>query len=119
MYTLGTAALPAGVSRSTIQRAIRKGRVSAPLGVPWFRAEDYARCRELMDDKGKLPLAFETWEQDAVRQFTELQAFGCVLEKVEIDPDEFVAFCRVEGLQRDSMARKAFAAAVLARLLQT
>ena len=86
-----------------------------PLGVPWFRRQDYAHCLDVMDDRDRLPPTFEAWEAEAQRRFAELQAFGCTLERVTVDPDDFVSFCRVEGLRHDGMALKAFAAVMLAR----
>ena len=89
--------------------------VSTPLGVPWFRAHDYARCREMMDDRDKLPATFSAWEREAQDRLEGLLDFSCSLEKVEIDPERFAAFCQAQGLRPSAMARNAYAAFVLAQ----
>ncbi|HEX2135921.1 MAG TPA: hypothetical protein VHG30_08440 [Microvirga sp.] len=91
------------------------GLVSTPLAVPWFRAGDYARCREMMDDRDRLPSTFAEWERGAQDRLDGLSGFGQSLEIVEIDPDEFAAFCAAQGLRPNGMARNAYACVKLAQ----
>ena len=89
--------------------------VSVPLAVPWFRARDYRRCREMMDDRERLPPTFAEWERDARDRLDGLSDFGQSLAIVEIDPDGFGAFCAAQGLRPNGTARNAYAAVTLAQ----
>jgi len=35
---------------------------------PWYRREEYALMREILDDGETLPLAFDEWEKNAERE---------------------------------------------------
>ena len=87
----------------------------APLGVPWFRPEDYARICETAADRHRLPFSFEQWRQETESRFKELVASGCPLQKVVVDPEAFLAFCEREELRPDATARNLYAAVTLAR----
>ena len=91
------------------------GLVSTPLAIPWFRADDYARCREMMDDRDRLPPTFEEWERTARARLDGLSGFGQSLEIVEIDSDGFAAFCAAQGVRPNGTARNAYAAVKLAQ----
>jgi len=36
-----------------------------PRFAPWYRREEYALIREIMDDRDTLPLNFDEWEKNA------------------------------------------------------
>ena len=36
-----------------------------PNFAPWYRREDYALMREIMDDGQTLPVSFDEWEKEA------------------------------------------------------
>jgi hypothetical protein len=70
---------------------------------------DFLRCQEIMED-GHLWPSYEEWlltVENSVRSFARQ---GIQAEKIEADPDEFVAWCKVQGRSHDSNARGLFAA---------
>jgi hypothetical protein len=62
------------------------------VAVPWFRAEDYDRIREISGDN-MLP-TFAEWEAKMTRTLAQSAAAGVRGEKVIIRPDELVAFAK-------------------------
>ena len=85
------------------------------LGIPWFRADTWPRLLEIAGDREELFDRFEDWEKYAEARFAELKAEGVPVEKVYIDPDELLAWCRARGRKVEAGERAEFAAFVLAQ----
>lgn len=62
-----------------------------------------------MADADVLPPTFEKWFYRAEQLRGRLKKQGMVVEKVEIDPETFPAWCAARGLNVDAEARNAFA----------
>ena len=60
---------------------------------PWYRREDYALIREIMEDGEDLPLAFDEWEKNAECELAAAKREGTITIPVFIYPDEFFSFC--------------------------
>ena len=61
---------------------------------PWYRREEYALIREIMDDgKETFPLSFDEWERNAESERASAKLEGTILIPVVIAPDEFFSFC--------------------------
>src|SRR6476620_10578430 len=61
---------------------------------PWYRREDYALIREIMEDgEDTLPLTFDEWERNAEYERAAAKREGTIVIPVFIDPDEFFSFC--------------------------
>jgi hypothetical protein len=83
-----------------------------PHVAPWYRREDYARIREIMDDGDGLPATFDDWERAAKDQLTAVVARGIEIKPVILEPEEFLAYCEREKLpRRGSRERSMFAIA--------
>jgi hypothetical protein len=50
-------------------------------GISWYRAEDYGRILEIMEDADKLPATFDQWLKTAERGERELKDKGQVRGK--------------------------------------
>ena len=77
---------------------------------PWYRREDYALIREIMEDRDSLPLDFDEWEQNAE---SEREAAMCGAKNnvipVFIDPGEFFTFCKEQKISPSTATATAFA----------
>ena len=61
---------------------------------PWYRREDYALIREIMEDGEDIfPLAFDEWEKNAECELAAAKREGTITIPVFIYPDEFFSFC--------------------------
>jgi hypothetical protein len=75
----------------------------------WIRQPDYARYRELCDDRDNLPAKYEKWVYAANKAFDQFQRQGLNVIKVEVDLDQFVAWCRSKNLDIDGRTRTRYA----------
>jgi hypothetical protein len=87
------------------------------IGVPWFTAETWPRLLEVVNstEADKLPDTYSEWIALAGPRFAQHIADGLPVERVLIDPDEWVDWCELNDLPVDGATRAAFAAFVLAR----
>ena len=65
-----------------------------PHFAAWFRREDYARIREIMDDGDEFPEEFDAWEAKATSQLAEAKRHGVTITPIPLEPDEFLTFLR-------------------------
>ena len=52
------------MSVSSQDRVFYEGR-PMPNFTPWYRREEYALMREILDDGDTLPFSFDEWEREA------------------------------------------------------
>ena len=88
--------------------AFSLGRSLLNVAVPWFRAEDYDRIRQISGDN-MLP-TFAEWEAKMTRTLAQSAAAGVRGEKVIIRPDELLAFAKqIHAKTIDNHVRNQFA----------
>jgi hypothetical protein len=73
-----------------------------PSFAPWYRREEYALMREIIDDHDKLPLTFDQWEKEAESQRAAKKRDGVNVVPVFISPDEFLTFCKEKHISCNS-----------------
>lgn len=71
----------------------------------WYKKEDWDTLLEMFTDTEKLPPNYETWLKRAEDKKTEVEALGCTVLKVYIDPTNFKGWCESKGLEMNSEAR--------------
>ena len=77
---------------------------------PWYRREDYALIREIMDDReDTLPLTFDEWEKNAESERAAAKREGVIIIPVFIDPSEFFSFCKERKIPINNTTRANFA----------
>jgi hypothetical protein len=77
---------------------------------PWYRREDYALIREIMEDgEDTLPLTFDEWERNAEYERAAAKREGTIVIPVLIDPDEFFSFCMRWKIPLNKTTRAEFA----------
>lgn len=84
----------------------------------WIRREDYPRYLSLCVDAANLPPTHEKWLYAANKGVERLSRAGIEVFRVEVDLDEFVAWCRTKGLNVDSEARTSYANEIAATQLR-
>jgi len=76
----------------------------------WYTPESWERLRAVADD---VVMTFAEFERKATRKVRQLEVEGFTVEKVLIDVDHMVAWCRRKGYRvGDSKARAAYGAAM-------
>jgi hypothetical protein len=77
--------------------------------IPWYRAEDYARLKEMFEDSDKLPDTHDQWFEMAERIVHQMSAQGLRVIKVVIDPDTFTEWCLKNNQALNAKGRMAYA----------
>jgi hypothetical protein len=85
----------------------------AQLGLAWYTREDWARLREIADDRDALDDSFEDWERNALAAIGELESAGRTVRKAPIDIDALVAWCGEPRRALDSAARAEYVSELL------
>jgi len=80
-----------------------------PHFAPWYRREEYALIREIMDDGDTLPLNFDEWEKNAESERAAAKREGVSIIPVFLDPDEFFTFCKEKKISPDKATATEFA----------
>jgi len=79
------------------------------LILPWFTREGWPKMLKAAADRDRLHDTFEEFEQSSTTAFNDVVAKGHPVEKVQIDADALIAWCKAEGRPLDSGARHVFA----------
>jgi hypothetical protein len=90
----------------------------AVAGCAWYRAEQWERLREISVDRHRLAETYEKWLINAEKGLQQMQEVGMSAEKVEVDVEELLAWCRAHDRDVDGAARAAYAAEMLRRRYQ-
>jgi hypothetical protein len=69
----------------------------------------YLRFREIIEDKAQISIPYSTWVADSQKKIDALAKKGVFLIKINADPDEFVAWCKVNAYPPNQQARMRFA----------
>jgi len=68
--------------------------VGIKVGVAWYTREQWDRLREVSADPGSLADTYEDWVRFAKKSLKQLEEEGIHPEKIEMDVDELVKWCR-------------------------
>lgn len=77
------------------------------IQILWLRPEDYPRFREIFDDVDD---TFDEWRARMERRLAEVRVDGVEIERMLIDPDKLVEWCRENGRTVDANARALYPA---------
>jgi hypothetical protein len=58
-----------------------------PRFAPWYRRQDYALVREIMEDAETFPRAFDEWEKNAENERAAAKRDGVNMIPVFLDPE--------------------------------
>lgn len=89
--------------------AKRYPRVFRGLIIPWYTAESWLKMLAAAADRDRLHDTFEEFERHSAAKFNDVVAKGHPVEKVEIDVDGLIGWCKAEGRPLDGSARHVFA----------
>ena len=99
-----------------MRRRYSKESVEAASGVAWFDREQWQRLREVAADPERLEESYEAWVAMAERAIRRLEAAGMLIERVPVDAEELIAWCKDRARPIDSSARAEFVARQLRKV---
>lgn len=85
--------------------------------VGWYRREQWPRLVEVSVDREDLEATYDDWLPEAEKFVNRMRRLGMAVEKVEMDVEELLAWCRQQGRFVDADARATYAAVLLQRRL--
>ncbi len=91
---------------------------SLVTGIAWYRRDQWGRLRELAADPDKLEESYEDWLVGAQKTLVQMAVTGVRAQRVDVDVNALVRWCRLEGRPMNSAARAAYAASQLTRAHQ-
>jgi hypothetical protein len=77
-------------------------------GVAWYRPEQWQRLREVSEDADNLEETYDAWLKSAERMIRDGIPAGVVVEKIDVDIEEMLAWCNVLGLPMNAASRARF-----------
>jgi hypothetical protein len=86
-----------------------------PVGIAWYRPEQWALLREVSTDRDKISEIWSEWEATASQKLAELRELGLDIRKVDVDVDELRAWCEQRQRSVDAGARSEYVAEKLRR----
>ncbi|UXY13840.1 hypothetical protein N8I74_10950 [Chitiniphilus purpureus] len=78
-------------------------------GISWYKRENFDRLRAMFKDGHKLHDTYDEWLAAAESGRKELEKRGVRVICVDVDPNEFPAWCASQGLELNAAARNRFA----------
>jgi hypothetical protein len=83
------------------------------LGVGWYKPEQWKRLLDVSEDRDNLEDTFEEWKINAERGIRRLKSQGIMPEKVVIDVEEWLAWCKERGEPMNGESRSMYVAWLL------
>ena len=88
-------------------------------GIVWFQPEHYVRLAAMFEDHFGIDSTYEEWLYAAESRRQSLERAGIKVLCVDLDPEEFPAWCLVMGMRLNSESRKAYATYIACKLLNS
>ena len=79
-------------------------------GVAWYRPEQWQRLRDVSEDVENLEETYDAWLHTAERMLRDGIPADVVVEKIDIDVEEVLAWCNERGLPMNGRSRSEFVA---------
>lgn len=83
------------------------------FGISWYKPEQWLRLKEISEDRDKLDDTYEDWRRNANIAIQELQAAGVAVKRVNVNPEELLAWCNKERVPVNGKSRAEYVAVIL------
>jgi hypothetical protein len=81
--------------------------------VAWYKLNQWPRLREISEDRDRLEETYGDWQLYAEQALKDFVAKGGYPEKVTVDTEELLFWCKERGLKVDGDSRSQYAAWLL------
>ena len=79
------------------------------IGIAWYKDEStYRRALAIFIDSKDMPTTYENWKTLVERELEEIKWIGNIALRVDINPETFIGWCKLHGVQPDGHGRTAF-----------
>ena len=80
------------------------------MGIAWYKPDQWERLREIFIDRKDIEFTYTEWLANAQRAFQQILFSGQSVQKMEVDVEELLAWCKSKGLEVNGKSRSAFVA---------
>lgn len=80
------------------------------ISIGWYRPERWQRLREISVDKEQLEDTHEEWLRSASKTVKDLRRMGVSVQKIDVDVEDLLTWCKERGLSVDGDARAKYIA---------
>ncbi|HVL36487.1 MAG TPA: hypothetical protein VM489_12525 [Burkholderiales bacterium] len=88
---------------------------SAVVGVAWFDRRQWKRLAEVVEDPNELEPTYEQWQQGAQSAVHAIESEGRLVERVHIEVQSLVSWCKDKGLPVNGRSRAEYVAQIVRR----
>ena len=85
------------------------------VGLAWFDRKQWQRLTEVVEDRNELDDTFEQWKQSALEAVRTIEHEGQKVEKVHVEVESLVSWCREKGLPVNGKSRAEYVAQIIRR----
>jgi hypothetical protein len=96
------------MGRASRRKKERERRVN--LGAAWYSRDEWHKLRSVAADPDQLEDSYEKWTAVFEQAIRDMAAAGIEAQRVPINVDQLVEWCKIEGVPVDRDARARFAA---------
>ena len=75
------------------------------VGIAWFDRKQWKRLTEAVADRNELDASYEQWQQSALDAVQMIERQGQVAEKVHVEVESLVSWCKEKGLPVNGKSR--------------
>lgn len=90
------------------KRKKNQDKVTAVVGVAWYRRDQWPRLLEASADRAMLEDTYDEWLQNAEKTMKSFKARGIRLEKVDVDLEQLLFWCAQRGRPVNAESRTDF-----------
>jgi hypothetical protein len=85
------------------------------VGLAWFDRRQWKRLTEVVEDRNELDDTYERWQQSALDAVQTIEREGQRVEKVHIEVESLVSWCKEKGLPVNGKSRADYVTQIMRR----
>jgi len=85
------------------------------VGLAWFDRRQWKRLTEVVEDRKELDDTYEQWQQSALQALQTIEREGQRVEKVHIEIESLVSWCKEKGLPVNGKSRAEYVTQIMRR----
>jgi hypothetical protein len=85
------------------------------VGLAWFDRKQWRRLTEAVEDRNELEDTYEQWQQSALDAARMIEHQGQKVEKVHIEVESLVSWCKEKGLPVNGQSRAEYVTQLMQR----
>ena len=88
-------------------------KATFPFGIAWYKPNQYARLLDLSENRESMHSNYLDWEKSALETIETLTKSGGSVEKILIDVEEALAWCKKRNIPFNGESRAEYAGTLL------